>query len=420
MGVPARSLRRNFLWTLSGNVVYAACMWGILSVLTKLGSPETVGRFSLASAVATPVIMFANLQLRPILASDAENAREFADYLGVRLFLLPLALLVVAAVAAAGYSGAQVAVILVFAVARVAEGVSDVFYGYDQKHERMDLVARSIMIKGVSALVLFTLAYRATQNLVAALGAMALAFLVPLLVFDIPRAGRLMREVEGRSALRPAWNRPAMLGLMGTALPLGLVMLLIQLRNTIPRTQLESAWGEGELGVFAAMSYLTVVGTTFVTAMAQSIIARLARANAGGDAPEFRRLIGHLVRLGLLLGAGGVAVAAVMGRWVLTTIYSPEYAARQDVFIVVMIAGGFLYLGSLLGAPVTAAKAYRVQLWIQGVNVPVMFATGALLIPEHGMMGAAWAMVAGAVWITVGHAGAAWRAVRALEGRRAV
>jgi len=417
-GAPA-SLRRNFLWTLAGNVVYAACMWGILSVLTKLGSPEVVGRFALASAVATPVIMFANLQLRPVLASDAQDTHPFADYLGVRLTLLPLAFLAVAVIAFAGYSGPQAAVILVFAAARAVEGVSDVFYGYAQKHDRMHLVSRSLMIKGISALALFTAAYRFTSDLTLALAAMALAFLVPLVVFDVPQARRLMRSVEGRSALTPTRDRAAMARLVRTALPLGLVMLLIQMRNTVPRTMLENAWGEGELGVFSAMAYLTVVGTMFVTALAQSIIARLARAHAERDAATFRRLVGRLVMIGIGLGATGVAAAAVLGRWVLTLLYSPEYAARQDVFLVVMAAGGLLYLGSLLSAPITAARAYVVQLWIQGVNVVILLGAGALLIPPRGMMGAAWTLAAGAAWLVIAHAAAAWRTVRALERGRA-
>ncbi|NLE39325.1 MAG: hypothetical protein GX621_14995, partial [Pirellulaceae bacterium] len=31
------SLRRNFSWTLAGNLVNAACQWGVIVVLAKLG-----------------------------------------------------------------------------------------------------------------------------------------------------------------------------------------------------------------------------------------------------------------------------------------------------------------------------------------------------------------------------------------------
>src|SRR5687767_8033419 len=66
------SLRRNFSWTLAGNVIYAACQWGILVVLAKLLAPESVGQFVLGVAVASPVFFLANLQLGSIQATDAK------------------------------------------------------------------------------------------------------------------------------------------------------------------------------------------------------------------------------------------------------------------------------------------------------------------------------------------------------------
>ena len=44
------SLKSNFAWTLSGNVVYSACQWGMLVLLAKLGTPATVAAFALAVA----------------------------------------------------------------------------------------------------------------------------------------------------------------------------------------------------------------------------------------------------------------------------------------------------------------------------------------------------------------------------------
>jgi hypothetical protein len=47
----------NFLWTLSGNVVYAACQWGMLVVLAKLGTHQMVGEFALALAITAPIVV---------------------------------------------------------------------------------------------------------------------------------------------------------------------------------------------------------------------------------------------------------------------------------------------------------------------------------------------------------------------------
>ena len=169
------SLRRNFSWTFLGNAVFAACLWGILAVLTKLGTPETVGRFALGSAIATPVIMFANLQFRVVVATDAEQSYQFRDYLGVRLVLLPAAFLVVLVIAVLGYNREQTLAIGMFGLVRCVESFSDLFYGFAQKHERMDLVARSLLIRGLSALALFGGVFWLTGNLAVSLAANAVA-----------------------------------------------------------------------------------------------------------------------------------------------------------------------------------------------------------------------------------------------------
>lgn len=408
-GVP--TLRRNFIWTFSGNVVYAACLWGMLAALTKLGSPGVVGRFALASAIATPIFMFANLQLRSVYVSDARDDHAFSDYLGLRLLTFPLALVATAVAALLGYSGGQVAAIVIYGLARGIESLSDVFYGYAQKRERLDLVARSMIIKGVASLALFAGIFRWTGDLIPALGGMAAGWLVPLLLFDLPRCQALAREAgDPPSSLRPRWRRPSLRALVWTALPMGLVMLMIQLRNTIPRTLLENASGEEALGMFAALAYVVVSGNMVVMALSQSSIARLARAHAEGDGILFRRIVLRLVLIGVGIGAAGVALAAAAGPPVLAWVYEPEYARHGGLFLLIMIAGGVSYVGSLLGAPATAMRAFGAQLRIHSLNTGVLLLLGWTLIPRHGMMGAAWTMLGGAATVTLGYAILVYRA----------
>ena len=72
-GVTPLSLRKNFLWNFVGNAISGACQWGMLMVIAKLGTPEMGGKYSLGVAICLPVVMFTNLQLRVIQATDAKN-----------------------------------------------------------------------------------------------------------------------------------------------------------------------------------------------------------------------------------------------------------------------------------------------------------------------------------------------------------
>lgn len=404
------SLRRNFSWTFLGNAVYAACLWGILAILTKLGTPDIVGRFALGSAIATPVIMFANLQFRVVLATDAKQTYEFRDYLGVRVLMLPAALLAVLIIAILGYNREQMLVIGVFGLVRCVESFSDLFYGFAQKHERMDLVARSLFLRGLSALALFGGVFWLTGNLALSLAANAVAWLLTVAFFDWPHLAVLVRQA-GEITWKPRWNRTTVRELIWLAAPLGVVMMLITLRNTIPRTFLEKAFGEDVLGIFSPMTYLVIAGSTVIMALSQSSIARLSRYYAEGRREAFRSTIVKLLGIGVLIGLGGVLLAAVFGEFLLEILYSKEYAQHNDVFVMIMIGGAVLYLGNLLGAPVSAMRQFRVQLWVYLVNIVIMVTLCWLLIPRHGMMGTAIVMVCCSVWVTAAYGFLVWRGI---------
>lgn len=408
------SLRRNFSWTLLGNAVFAACLWGILAFLTKLGSPDIVGRFALGSAIATPAIMFANLQLRVVLATDASSSHQFRDYLGVRLLLLPAALLVVLVVAALGYNREQALVIGVFGLVRCVESLSDIFYGFAQKHERMDLVARSLFIRGLSALAFFGGTFWFTGSLALSLGAMAGAWLLTVVFFDGPHLKSLVARA-GEPTLRPRLQWQNFRNIVWVALPLGVVMLLINLRNSIPRAFLEKSFGEDQLGIFSALSYLVIAGSTVILALSQSSIARLSRYFAEGRKEIFRSTIFKLLGLGVLIGLFGILAAALIGGPLLTLLYAEEYAEHTGLFVVIMTGGAVMYLGSLLGAPVSAMREFRVQLWVYLVNLVLMIGLAAWLIPRHGMLGAAVVMVVCSTWVTGAYGFLVWRGLRRMD-----
>src|SRR5438105_229334 len=89
------SLRRNFAWTLAGNIVYAGCQWGMLVVLAKLGNPAMVGTFAFALAVTAPVVLASNLGLSTVQVTDRRGDYDFGHYLGLRLLTAVLSLAII-------------------------------------------------------------------------------------------------------------------------------------------------------------------------------------------------------------------------------------------------------------------------------------------------------------------------------------
>jgi O-antigen/teichoic acid export membrane protein len=393
----ALSLRANFSWTFVGNIVYAACQWAMLVVLAKLGAPEVVGQFALGLAITAPVIMLTNLQLRGVQATDARREYRFGDYLGLRLAVTPLALVVIVGITLVSGYGWQTALVIFFVgLAKVFESISDVFYGLLQQHEQMDRIAISMMVKGPLSLVALGAAMVITGNIVCGTAALAAVWAFRLFTYDMPSGAAVLRtahaEGDASESIWPRWERRRMLRLTWLALPLGFVMMLGSLMTNIPRYFIERFDGTHELGIFAAMAYIVIAGTTVVDALGQAVSPRLAQQYAAGEMGAFRTLTAKVLGISALLAAGGVLLSLIAGRQVLTLLYRPEYAAHLAIFIWVVAAAGMGYLASVCGYAMTAARQFTIQVPIYALSIAVVTLACAWLVPGHGLLGAAWAI----------------------------
>jgi len=400
------SLRANFSWTFVGNVVYAASQWGIIVLLTKLGSAEMVGQFALGMAITAPIIMFAKMQLRGIQATDANKEFEFGHYLSLRSTTSFLSLLVTLGVIIfAGYRRETAIVILLVGVAKAIEAISDVIYGLLQQNEQMDRIAKSMMIKGPMTLAAVGLGVYFGGTLVWGVIGLVLTWMVILVGYDYRSGLQVLRVVmsHGSAAaanhqtpqieLRRQW--PILLKLAKMALPLGLVMVFISLNSNIPRYFVEHYWGEGELGIFASIAYLMVAGRTVIGALGQSASPRLAKHYANGRLRAFRSLFIKLIGIAVLVGAAGILVAVSIGEELLALLYQPEYA-RRNILILLMIVASISYIASFFGYGLTAVRYFRVQLPLTVIVASTTTLISFWLIPQFGLHGAALALIGGA------------------------
>lgn len=380
-------MRVNFAATFAGNALFAVSQWAVLSLIAKLGSGEMLGQYALALAVATPVALFAHLNLRAVLATDIRKTHPFGDYLAVRLGTAVLGITVIAGIAlVSGYTGNVAAVIVLLGFTLTVDNVSDIYYGVLQRRERMDRIACSMAARGLLSVTGLAVILWLTGSLPAAVAALACGRLAVLFAFDRPTAS------AGESLARTGWRTEA--GIFRNALPLGVVLMLVSLTVNLPRYMIEGRLGTVELGAFAAVASFMTVGSTVVNALGQAATPRLARYFTEHDLRSFRRLAWKLAGLGMVLGAAGVLAAFVLGRFVLALVYRPAYAAYDYLLVWVMAAGVFSYLSGILGYVVTSTRSFAAQVPLSAVAAGSSALASWLLVPRLGLAGAALALAA--------------------------
>ncbi len=416
------SLRANFSWTFVGNVFNAGSWFAMTIVLAKLGSPEHVGQFALGLAMTAPIFMFATLRLRDVQATDSKQEYLFGDYLALRLATTALAMLaVVGIVLVSGFQLELALIVVATAASKAVEAISDAFYGLFMQQERLDRIAKSMMIKGPLSLIGLGVGFYLTGSVFWGVMGMVVARAVIMLGYDIRNAAltlnpslKLIGNIIPTELPRARWHAATLAKLVWFTLPLGFVTMLISFNTNVPRYFIEAHLGSYQLGIFAAITALQKAVPTVVQALGRSASPRLAKYYAANNVEAFRRLALRLVGMGVLLGSAGVLVAVVAGRQILTLFYGPEYALPL-LFVLVMIDAGLDYTSTMLLSVITSARYLRVQLPLYLLTTGTVALGCFLLVPSGGLQGAAVAVIISEVVRLVGSSAVVWHALRALQ-----
>jgi O-antigen/teichoic acid export membrane protein len=366
--------------------------------------------------------MFATLRLRDVQATDTKQEYLFGDYFAMRLITTVLALLaVVGIIFFSGYRGEIAWVILATAASKSVEAISDAFYGLFMQQERLDRIAKSMIIKGPLSLIGLGLGFYLTGSVFWGVMGLTLARAVITLGYDIRNAtltlnpsSNVFDHIIPKDFPGPRWNAVILGRLAWLTLPLGFVTMLISFNANIPRYFIEGHLGSYELGIFAAITAFQKAAPTVVQALGRSASPRLAKYYAANNVTAFRKLTLRLAGIGALLGGAGVLVAAVGGRPLLTLIYGPEYALT-GLFVLVMIDAGLDYISTMLLFVITSARYISVQLPLYLLTTCTVGLGCYLLVPSGGLQGAAIAIIVSELFRLAGSLGVVWHALRSLN-----
>ncbi|SDN32349.1 Membrane protein involved in the export of O-antigen and teichoic acid [Paenibacillus sp. yr247] len=382
-----KPLKINFIWLFGGNMIYAFCQFLYITLITKLGSIEMVGVFSLGLAITAPVFMFSNLQLRIVQVSDSKNEFVFGDFLALRLVSMAFGLLVTFIIIQLFYNNSFVKYIaLILAVYKSIEGICDIIFSLFQKNENLPLVSASLILKGILTVVFLTVCMYFFKNLIAVVTVIALVMALILIFVDI-------KNLRMYNRFQPIFNMRKLKKIFITSLPLGFVTLLVCLNINIPRYFLEQYVGIKELGIFASISNLMIAGATIVSALGQSASPKLVKYFGEGNRKSFTSLLLKMIGIAILVAVCGFIISLLFGERLLVLIFSKDFIGYEHILLITILSAGIGFIASFLGDGLNAARAYKIQVPIIIVSVLSCLVCSYLLIPTKGLEGAAFVLV---------------------------
>jgi O-antigen/teichoic acid export membrane protein len=407
--MPATSAHRNLpltaniVWSLSGNVVYALCQWGILVIIAKIGSPEQVGQFVLGLTIAAPIYGLFYFELRNILASDGSGRFAFCDFLSLVLLGSFASIICVAIVVLiVGYKIESAIIILAVGCSKSVETISDIYYGLFQKYERLDRIATSQILKAIFSLIMTFCALKITGSILGVCVALILTWSMVLFYYDKKQAELVLKREANfanyshyyelnlrKNFLELGQERIKKLLIM--ALPMGISTLFLSLQVNIPRIFVEREFGELYLGIFAAIAYFDKLGKLTMHSVGASVTAQLANFNLRRRKRDFGVVLLKLIGLAVLLGIIGIVIAELFDKTVLTIFYGKDYYV-QGLFTSIMIGAGFSYISTILGYAMVACRFLRLQMLVSVTVTMALLSLCPWFMLKNGIVGVAEAI----------------------------
>lgn len=377
-----KPIGKSIIWNSVGTLFYCGCQWLLTVLVVRLNDNYSdAGILSLAMSIATPLTTVAMLNLRTFQVANIENRFSDGDFIFTRAITSIISLIICIIVALGSrYSYYTSACVILFMVYRLSEAIVDVLHGIDQRAWRLDIVGKSFLMRGSIMLLAFIIGEYFFRSLPISIVLMGVGVYGVILYYDSPSCKQCTQ-------LSLVVNHRNLFPLVKIGVPLGAFSFLLTLLSSIPRLIMEHWHGEDFLGIFGAITTITLLVPQLSSFIFNPLIPVFSDRWKASDIKGFNKLLLGSVAAIALIGTVALISGYFFGEWVLSLIFGDSI--RPYSYLLCPVLGTAIITAYiwLLGNILTILGDYNVLAWLSLVSAAICLVASILLIPESAFIG---------------------------------
>lgn len=350
-------------------MVYMVCQYFILMLFTKNYSSGIVGGYLFSIAFVAPIVISADMQLRSFYVTEKSASLGFHEYQGFRIMSNSLALVVVAIM---GYILQQQLFLTIMLIGgiKIIENQVDMYYASVQRIERMDYIAVSKMVRGLTTLTMVFICIKAGFTVDTIL-LLWLSLWITFLVFDANLSLKISHLAKRTGKF---FDIKSMIAILKVCIPALILLVVFQYYSNFPNYVVKGKLGLSALAIFGSIIYFRSIGAQVINPMGAVIAPRLSDYWRTERYADFNHLLGRTTFLAFLLGLAGILVALPFGKQILQLVYTKEYAQHSMLLVLVMVYCMATYLYVFLGTALTCLRVHWIKVPIHIIAFAVLAA----------------------------------------------
>ena len=385
------SQRSIYIWNITGSIANALLSIVALMIVTRFLDDRQADIFSIAWSISLLMATVGTFQIRMYQATDVKGVFCFRQY---HLFrIITVCVMMVSSyiyILMRGYTGKKALVVMVICLFRAVDSMADVYEGWFQQKERLDLAGKALTYRIIVAVIGFGIGLALTKDLLFSCLILVASYMICYVLFNL----RYYKAVDAfrsnvTEGLKGAW----IVKMVMEGFPLFINAFLIASIMNAPKMVLDTVIEQGMLEqgvqtafniIFMPASFLNLAYIVF-----RPLITKMAVMWNVGEEKEFLKILIKveiaLVGIGIVILAG----SALIGIPALSFVYAVELAEYKRELLVVIIGGCIYTFAAVLDNALVVIRMQYVLVLSYVVTYLYIKIAAKVMIGSWGVLGGA-------------------------------
>ncbi len=383
------TIKNSMIWNSLGSMIYLVALWLCSIIVVRISGYGAAGVFSLALSISNTTQSIALAGVRNYQISDINNRFSADTYVVARYITATISMLVVISVVVVGdYTVLETMSIIAMGLYKIIDAIVDVYQGILQKAWRLDIVGKSLIIRGVSIVLTFSVIFYFTDNVFWAIMGMAVISEIIFRVLEY----RYSMKIEKMDIMKKI-NWEDIKKLLIISLPLLIYTSILNTYATVPRMILQWKDGQEALGIYASVATPTVFVQVAATYIFTPLIAVFAKHYMDSNLKKFNSLLFKCIAsfIGIILLA--IVVCVFLGDWGLSILFGKEIILYSYLLIPTVCVTGIMALVLFLCMILTIFRKLGSLVWANIIGIIVCVLISLWQVSLNGMQGVNYSLI---------------------------
>lgn len=342
--------KKNFIWNTLGTGLNAFNSLFFMIIATRINGVEKAGVFSIAFSTACILYAIGLYAGRVYQVTEPDKKITNKDFITSRIItdiIMMVALIVFCIVRR--YDTQKFIIFFLLTLYKALEAFSDVIYGVLQKHEKLDIVGKSLFWKSLLSIILFLVVNIITKNMILAISSMLIICIVVMISYDFRKANEYIDYNEKIS-------KKNVINILKKGFFVFSISFLGMYVLNAPKYAIDTYLTSDIQTIFG----IIVMPATVVGLIAQFLIHpylnQIVELYENRDLKKLKQLILKLILVVVGFGIFAAFLGYVIGTQVLGIIYGLDLSMYRLGLAIIIISATLYTIGTLYSAVLTTVR----------------------------------------------------------------